>query len=407
MKRMLSFTLVCIIALFMLAACSQNGSETVSQGQQGAQEQTQNESAPAPQEPEELPYEPAVLTGEKYEGDYPQETRFVAAMINNISNNFSHDVRPQSGLSEADILVEIMVEGGITRFLALFPDYENLPEKFGPIRSARDQFFQLFLPFQPLYVHIGESGVQTTFKELYEYEDMDVDLDTTGHRFTDQALASQGKETWEIAYTTNDMVNEAIEMTDKDTERTYTSTFFNFVHYDDPERQLTGDVNGANSVAHRVDIHHSDAYATFFTYDEAKGKYLMSQYSQAKGGEHETVDANNNQQLEFENVVVLFTDIYLAPGHEASGLQYVEYAHGGVGYYFSNGQAEEVRWAKGAASNVLRVLDKFGNETDVQINVGKTYLTMVDLSTFESPNTLFTYYNDTVQTGDASSEATP
>ncbi len=394
MKRIISLILVCVFMLFMLAACSQNESDPQTEN---PQEQTQSESAPAPQEPEEPPYEPAVLTGEKYEGDYPQESRFVAAMINNISNNFSHDVRPQSGLSEADILIEIMVEGGITRFVALFPDYENLPEKFGPIRSARDQFFQLFLPFQPLYVHIGESGVQTTFKELYEYEDMDIDLDHTGHRFTDQTLASQGKETWEIAYTTNDMVNEAIEMTDKDTERTYTSTFFNFVHYDEPERQLTGNIDGANSIADRIDIHHSDSYATFFDYDEAKGKYLMSQYSQAKGGEHTTVDANNNQQLEFENVIVLFTDIYLAPGHEESGLQYVDYNFGGVGYYFSNGQAEEVRWSKGAAANVLRVLDKFGNETDVQINVGKTYLTIVDLSTFENENTLFTYYNNSAQ----------
>ena len=54
------------------------------------------------------------------------------------------------------MLFEIKVEGGITRFMALFTDYNNIPD-IGPVRSARDQFFRLVLPWQPLYVHIGQS----------------------------------------------------------------------------------------------------------------------------------------------------------------------------------------------------------------------------------------------------------
>ena len=100
-------------------------------------------------------------------------------MVNNISNTSYQQARPQNGLSEADVLIEIKVEGGITRFCALFTDYRDLPE-ICPVRSARDQFFQLILPLQPLYVHIGESVVQTQYVKDYSYQDMDLNLDRDG-----------------------------------------------------------------------------------------------------------------------------------------------------------------------------------------------------------------------------------
>ena len=50
-----------------------------------------------------------------------------------IDNNIN--ARPQSGLQEADSVFEILVEGGMTRFLAFFLD--NTSKYLGPIRSAR------------------------------------------------------------------------------------------------------------------------------------------------------------------------------------------------------------------------------------------------------------------------------
>jgi len=52
-------------------------------------------------------------------------------VINNIENAI-----PQSGIGQADVLYEFVVEGGITRMLAIFNDYDNL-EKVGSIRSCR------------------------------------------------------------------------------------------------------------------------------------------------------------------------------------------------------------------------------------------------------------------------------
>ena len=50
-----------------------------------------------------------------------------------VDNNLN--ARPQSGLQEADTVMEILVEGGMTRFLAFFMDKAS--SYVGPIRSAR------------------------------------------------------------------------------------------------------------------------------------------------------------------------------------------------------------------------------------------------------------------------------
>ena len=57
----------------------------------------------------------------------PRGQRVTAVMVNNISNTSYQQARPQNGLSEADVLIEIKVEGGITRFAPLFTDYRDLP----------------------------------------------------------------------------------------------------------------------------------------------------------------------------------------------------------------------------------------------------------------------------------------
>ena len=47
----------------------------------------------------------------------------------------SENARPQSGMDAADIVIEELVEGGITRFMVMF--HGDLPPVAGPIRSAR------------------------------------------------------------------------------------------------------------------------------------------------------------------------------------------------------------------------------------------------------------------------------
>ena len=60
-----------------------------------------------------------------------------------VDNNLN--ARPQSGLQEADTVMEILVEGGMTRFLAFYMDKTS--SYVGPIRSARPTDPNLVRPY--------------------------------------------------------------------------------------------------------------------------------------------------------------------------------------------------------------------------------------------------------------------
>ena len=80
-----------------------------------------------------------------------------------IDNNIN--ARPQSGLQEADSVFEILVEGGMTRFLALFLD--NTSKYLGPIRSARPTDPTVIRPFDASLVVSGATdGLIPSIREL-------------------------------------------------------------------------------------------------------------------------------------------------------------------------------------------------------------------------------------------------
>src|SRR3989338_28880 len=65
------------------------------------------------------------------------------------------DSRPQSGITNADVVYEAVAEGGITRFLVMF--YCQDAKYIGPVRSARIYFLELVQSYgqYPLYAHVG------------------------------------------------------------------------------------------------------------------------------------------------------------------------------------------------------------------------------------------------------------
>ncbi|HEX7096983.1 MAG TPA: DUF3048 domain-containing protein [Acidimicrobiales bacterium] len=83
------------------------------------------------------------------------------AMLVKINNADGNDCRtrsrPQVGLDQADIVIEEVVEGGITRFVGIF--HSSIPETVGPVRSARSSDIDLILAFnQPLFAWSGNNA---------------------------------------------------------------------------------------------------------------------------------------------------------------------------------------------------------------------------------------------------------
>src|SRR5699024_10612055 len=99
--------------------------------------------------------------------------RAVAVMVNN-----QIQARPQSGLHEADIVFELLAEGNITRFLALYQS--TLPERVGPVRSAREYYFNIANGYDAIYVYHGAA------------------------KFVDKMIAERGIENLNAAQSDND-----------------------------------------------------------------------------------------------------------------------------------------------------------------------------------------------------------
>ncbi|MEG0020292.1 MAG: DUF3048 domain-containing protein, partial [Oscillospiraceae bacterium] len=107
------------------------------------------------------------LTGKAFTDGQDKTARPIAVMINNAKLAL-----PQSGLESADLIYEMVTEGGITRLMALYSDI-NTMGVVGPVRSARDQFVQFLLPLNAVYVHIGTSIYAKEMLNFYSYQDID------------------------------------------------------------------------------------------------------------------------------------------------------------------------------------------------------------------------------------------
>lgn len=113
-----------------------------------ADETENTEETPADQEKEKTPAYIYPLTGKP--ADHQVKKRPIGVMVEN-----SAPARPQTGIYKADIVYEVLAEGAITRFLAIFQSQE--PEMIGPVRSARHYFVKISNGFNAIYVHHGWS----------------------------------------------------------------------------------------------------------------------------------------------------------------------------------------------------------------------------------------------------------
>ena len=316
-------------------------------------------------------YDADVLTGQAHRTN----GRIVGVMVNNISNSERQNARPQRGIGSADILIESKVEGGITRLCALFHDANDIPD-VGPLRSGRDQFLQLLMPWQALYYHDGESIFCTQFVNVYQYSGLNIGGKNYFNTPVHTHVAHRDNRGRNVAYehtefTSGKEIRQAASNAGIGLKYDYDTTFFRFADY------RTGEENAMQGAAagKTVSIVHSDSYKTSFRYDPQARTYKMQMYSRISGKFENTVDELNAKQLSFDNLLVCFAPIERYPG-DSGDVQQVSYISGGDAYYFSRGGVQHGRWEKASPEHPLRVYDKTGAE--MLFNRGKTYLAIVD-----------------------------
>lgn len=130
------------------------------------------DSSLIPQKKREIPRYFNILNGAPRQTKEEALARSLAVIIDNHPKSF-----PQEGLDKADVVFEVPVEGGATRFLAFF-DADTVVPKIGPVRSARRYFADMAGIFQSLFAHAGGSPEAISY--LRENTILIIDADEIG-----------------------------------------------------------------------------------------------------------------------------------------------------------------------------------------------------------------------------------
>ena len=316
------------------------------------------------------PYDADPLTGEAKRG----RGRIVGVMVNNICNSARQNARPQRGLSAASVLIESKVEGNISRLCALYSGAEGIPE-VGPLRSGRDQFLQLIMPWQALYYHDGESVFCTQYVSQWDYAGLNIGGKGYFNTPTHPQVAHRDPRGGVVAYehtefTSGSEIRQAAQNAGIDLTYDYDATFFPFADYRTGETVLLDGCPGGRDVT----VRHSANYQSAFHYSDPDQVYRMEMYSARTGRFEAAVDELNSQQLAFENLLVCFAPIAAYPG-DSGDVQQVQYIAGGEAFYFTRGRVRPCQWSKPAPDLPLEVTD---NGQPVTFNRGRTYLAIVD-----------------------------
>lgn len=145
-------------AVISLAGCRMSPERALRTEQKEDANQSQNlettEAAPV-----------AVSEGELWHNKILSK-RPIVVMLDNHSG-----ARPQAGLKDAELVIEALAEGNITRYMAFF--FEGMPESIGPIRSARPYFLDRSMEFGGIYVHVGGSPQALSDIKKLGINDMD------------------------------------------------------------------------------------------------------------------------------------------------------------------------------------------------------------------------------------------
>ncbi|MBO5700938.1 MAG: DUF3048 domain-containing protein [Clostridia bacterium] len=277
---------------------------------------------------------------------------------------------PQSGISKSDILIEMMVEGGISRLVGITNDYvgadgEPTLDVFGPIRSTRPYMISLSQAFDSLMVGGGGSPqAYETIKNLglqyvdgvndrYAMQGFYRDVERYKNDGWEHSLMVHGKGIAKIAEFNNYPLTAQ------------TSNAFNFIE-EGKSMYLSG-----GSATHVI-LKYSLYQQVQLVYSSQTGTYYRYQH-----GDVPHLDAENGEQLNFRNVLILFAQTNNIEG-DAEGRLNVQTTGTGEGYYISDGRYVPIRWSRASDTSELSITGMSGEQ--LTINRGKTFISVVNSS---------------------------
>ena len=293
------------------------------------------------------------LTGLPMDEKYVNE-RPVGVMINNLEG-----AQPLLGVSDADLMYECPVEGGITRILAIFKNPRGI-EAIGSVRSARPYFINIAQGLDAVYMHIGGSTQATEMLKssaidsfsLGAYEDM-MWRDPTRR-------VNLGYE--HSALTSGDRLIKGIE--DAGVRSTLRSDYNFKQSFSETDSQV-----GSGNPAQNVEVVFSYYKSTVFEYNNEKETYMISQFDKPQ------MDDNKDIQNSKQNVIIIRADVTTI--NSENDLKAIKIIGSGEGQYISHGKVINIKWAKASANDPIKYTA--ANGSNLIMMPGQSYICVVPL----------------------------
>lgn len=315
-----------------------------------------------------LPENVNPFTGKADLSDSAKGARPIAIMVEN-----SPSARPQWGLTTPDVVIEGVVEGGITRMMWLYADAEDIPEKVGPVRSARHDYVEIAKGMNAIFVHWGGSDGKVfknkgNFTLAYEtIANLDMDnidgMTYSGSYFFRDNTRNVSSE--HRGCTSGAKIIAAISKLGITTKQTVSgwAPYNVAVEGGDivwGDTSVTGDCSS-------ITVTFSSGYIHTFKYNAETKKYTNYLNNKVM------TDGNNGKEMAVENVLVMYTPMTTlgtGKGHQEWNLEVK-----GEGFYVSEGKGQKIYWTKNGKTGALKFTNVGGQE--LTVNSGQTWIGVV------------------------------
>ena len=286
--------------------------------------------------------------------DLNSTSRPYAVMINNIGA-----ARPyHTGLQDAYLVYEIVVEGGITRYLALFKDKTN--EVVGNVRSARHYYLDYVLENDAYYVHWGWSPQAQSDISTLDIDNLNGLIYSSPYFFRQKI---SGVNTEHTAFTN---LSELANLADRLGYRKETNKDL-LLNYSATSVELSSDAPDATN----IDLKYSGSSTTNYVYDsEAKV------YKQLVNNKEHT-DYETKEQYTVKNIIAYQVGNTTITG-DNKGRQDLDNIGSGTGYFITEGKSIPITWEKDSRSQ--QTVYRYEDGTEITVNDGNTWIHIIPKS---------------------------
>ena len=352
MKKLIALLLIASLILCGCGASTPAATEaTTAPTQAPATEATE-----APTETTEAPTEPPVVYRNPLNGevlDEPYTGRIFAVTISNI-----RDALPHYGTMEADILMEMWVNGSIIRDLALYTDVSKA-EAIGSVRSDRLMFNQIVKMYDAVLADAAGSDQVLNDAKNTGVNRMTIDTgDSTdySYRAKDRVFTFKPESKYE-----HTLFAKGAGLLDFAQKKGFSVTQPADKDYN---LHFTEDGTPDGETANSVNVtftYRNNKKDTTMVYDESLGKYVYNQYGKVM------VVGDTEDPECFTNVIIMLADITRGDVYYTAN-----FTNGGTGYYANGGKIIPITW--GCDGEESPFWFKTADGQDLELGVGNTYM---------------------------------